>query len=118
MSITKTRRKVAVKRLPIKKEKKTSVKKTPLSGLCTTCAHSAGCGYRSRHNQPVIWCEEFESISAPLIEEASLTAEKGPTATEIHEWDKYKGLCVNCDNRETCQIRDKEIGVWHCEEYR
>jgi hypothetical protein len=29
----------------------------------------------------------------------------------------YKGLCVNCANRETCLYPKPEGGVWHCEEY-
>jgi hypothetical protein len=29
----------------------------------------------------------------------------------------YKGLCVNCANRETCLLPKAEGGVWHCEEY-
>lgn len=29
----------------------------------------------------------------------------------------YKGLCMNCTNRETCLLPKAEGGVWHCEEY-
>ncbi len=30
---------------------------------------------------------------------------------------KYTGLCVNCDNRKDCKIRDNAHVIWHCEEY-
>jgi NADH-quinone oxidoreductase subunit E len=30
---------------------------------------------------------------------------------------KYKGLCLNCANRETCTFPKPEGGVWHCDEY-
>ncbi len=31
--------------------------------------------------------------------------------------DIYKGLCVNCDKRETCTIPKPEGGVWRCKDY-
>jgi len=34
------------------------------------------------------------------------------------EPEVYKGLCVNCENRETCRLAKSEGGIWHCEEYR
>uniref|UniRef100_A0A7C4CB78 Uncharacterized protein n=1 Tax=candidate division WOR-3 bacterium TaxID=2052148 RepID=A0A7C4CB78_UNCW3 len=62
-------------------------------------------------------CEEFDSYTPPAIEELPREAETAPTAADLAEWDQFKGLCVNCENRHDCAIRDKEIGVWHCEEY-
>lgn len=53
----------------------------------------------------------------PTITEET-TVESFPTLEEMREWDEYKGLCVNCENRKDCAIRNKEIGVWHCEEYQ
>ena len=35
-----------------------------------------------------------------------------------HMIDLYKGLCINCDNRNTCKLIQPNGGVWHCEEYR
>jgi len=32
--------------------------------------------------------------------------------------ERFKGLCMNCDNRFECQLPRPEGGVWHCEEYR
>ena len=28
-----------------------------------------------------------------------------------------KGLCINCENRETCILPKPAGGVWQCEEY-
>jgi hypothetical protein len=30
---------------------------------------------------------------------------------------QFKGLCSNCENRNTCVNSRMEGGVWHCEEY-
>lgn len=32
--------------------------------------------------------------------------------------ERFKGLCMNCDNRFECLLPRPEGGVWHCEEYR
>ncbi|MGQ9708129.1 MAG: hypothetical protein ACUVUR_04565 [bacterium] len=53
----------------------------------------------------------------PTITEET-TSESFPTLEEMRDWDEYKGLCLNCENRKDCSIRNNEIGVWHCEEYR
>jgi hypothetical protein len=29
----------------------------------------------------------------------------------------YKGLCANCEKRQTCTLQRPEGGVWHCDEY-
>ena len=31
---------------------------------------------------------------------------------------RFKGLCVNCDDRFICTFRRPESGVWSCEAYR
>jgi hypothetical protein len=85
-------------------------------GLCVNCNHRTACGYRRDPARPVVFCEEFECFTPPSVEAAPVTV-PAPTEQDMADWDKYKGLCVNCDNRETCQIRNAEIGVWHCEEY-
>ncbi len=118
MSVTKAQRKAMVRKVKVKREKKDETKALPLSGLCVTCAHVVRCGFRVRHTQPVIWCEEFEAVNVPLVPEETPEVNDAPSVKQMEEWDKYKGLCVNCENRETCQIRNSEIGIWHCEEYR
>ncbi|MCX7732060.1 MAG: hypothetical protein N2248_02725 [candidate division WOR-3 bacterium] len=87
-----------------------------MQGLCITCNHAAGCVFRKRNKKPVLFCEEFDS-SVPTVEE-QIVEESYPTVEEMREWDEFKGLCVNCENRNDCMIRNRDIGVWHCEEYR
>ncbi len=29
----------------------------------------------------------------------------------------FKGLCVNCTKRDTCEIKKPKEGVWRCDEY-
>lgn len=84
-------------------------------GLCVTCNHIATCSFRRDPGQPVIFCDEFDSYAPSFTEEA--VTESAPSIQDLNEWDQYKGLCVNCEHRKNCAIRDKEIGVWHCEEY-
>ena len=86
-------------------------------GLCQTCAHASACGYIRSPEQPVVFCEEFDSTTLPTVEEVQPLA-AAPTAEDMRLWDEYKGLCVNCDMRETCAIRKPETGIWHCEEYK
>lgn len=85
-------------------------------GLCSTCNNVANCGFLRANGQPIVFCEEFDSIVPTVSEE--VVSEHFPTVEEMREWDEYKGLCINCDNRKDCAIRNREIGVWHCEEYR
>jgi len=35
-----------------------------------------------------------------------------------HMMDLIKGLCINCENRHTCEFTKPNGGIWHCEEYR
>lgn len=38
--------------------------------------------------------------------------------TNTLEKFQFKGLCVNCDHRYNCKIRDKTRVVINCEEYQ
>ena len=49
---------------------------------------------------------------------AAAPSERAPTETAPAESESHhKGLCVNCDNRDTCAFPRSEAGVWFCEEY-
>ena len=100
-------------RNPVRRSTETRV----LLGLCRTCAHASGCGYLRNPEQPVVFCEEFDSTTLPMVADAQPEA-AAPTAEDMRLWDVYKGLCVNCDMRESCAIRKPETGIWHCEEYK
>ncbi len=116
MSVVTARRRAAAKPSLPKPHKPASEPKVP-AGLCSTCNHARNCGYIRNTEQPVLFCEEFGCYVPPVAEELPVEVE-APTLQELEDWDKYKGLCVNCENREDCAIRNPETGVWHCEEYR
>ncbi|KPL18822.1 MAG: hypothetical protein AMJ92_06255 [candidate division Zixibacteria bacterium SM23_81] len=112
------------KESPVVKEK--AIQEIPENmGLCTTCNEAPNCAHAKNSKKPILFCEMFDD-SHPRMEtavpEQSATAgeTKKPqvaSAPEKSETSKLKGLCVNCDNRETCTFPKPEGGVWHCEEY-
>lgn len=85
----------------------------PHRDLCSTCSHTESCGNRSTPQRPIFFCELFEVFAPPPP--AAPAAAREPAAQDAGE---YKGLCVNCDSRNTCIFPKPEGGIWHCEEYR
>jgi hypothetical protein len=47
----------------------------------------------------------------PQTQRRELSAERDCSSTE-------RGLCMNCDVRDTCTFTKPEGGVWFCEEYQ
>ena len=87
--------------------------------LCSTCMHASNCTYRSKSDRYIYYCEEFE-IAPTNIKESQKAACEQPMAKQ-EDCDssfKFKGLCVNCENRKTCNFAKVNGGIWHCEEYR
>jgi hypothetical protein len=113
---TAVRRKVSREPHPAPKPVKRAPQVVKPEGLCSTCNHARSCSYVRNPGQPVIFCEEFDSFMPPVVEAA--VESPAPTIEDLKTWDEYKGLCVNCDQRENCAIRRPETGIWHCEEYR
>ena len=84
--------------------------------LCSTCNHAVACGGRSTPQRPIVFCEEFDvfipmPVAAPALD-VSARAGKRQIAS------KRPGLCMNCDNAETCTTPKPEGGIWHCQEYQ
>jgi hypothetical protein len=88
----------------------------PYRDLCSTCNHAKACGGRSTPEHPIFFCEEFEAFVPAMSPESAPAAPARPT--EGHIASAHTGLCMNCDNAETCTSPKPEGGVWHCEEYR
>jgi hypothetical protein len=88
----------------------------PYRDLCSTCNHAETCGSRSTPERPILFCELFEA-SAPAPTAAPAAAPPAALAGGQGAVE-HKGLCANCENRETCTMARPEGGVWHCEEYR
>ncbi len=106
-----------------KAEKVSAVSKKPeYGGLCSTCNNASTCIYPRDSNRPVLQCEEFDGYAVPS-ERTTVSAILAKTRPQVQsgaeEKDlvKYKGLCMNCENRKTCTFPKPEEGVWHCEEY-
>lgn len=118
-------KKSAAKEKPVVKEK--PVQEIPESmGLCTTCNEAPTCVYAKNAKSPVLFCEMFDNSTSPAeattpsemvaVEQVGIPqAQNAPNKGRL---SNLKGLCVNCDNRETCAFTKPEDGVWHCEEYR
>jgi len=86
----------------------------PYRDLCSTCSHAETCGNRSMPERPILFCEMFEVLAPPLA--VTPSAAREPAGRQ--DAGDYKGLCMNCEDRRTCTLREPEGGVWHCEEYR
>ncbi len=88
---------------------------TKLVGLCSTCNHAGDCSVVRDGGSPVLECEEFDIWQPP-----STAPRKSGAAPEASNRISAaaKGLCGDCENRETCGFVRPEGGVWHCEEYR
>ena len=87
------------------------LQKPELKGLCTTCMQAEGCTYPRNEETGVLFCEEFEVVSAPKFK--IVTPTQNPSTLESN----LKGLCANCNNALLCQFPKPDSGVWHCEEY-
>jgi len=86
-------------------------------GLCSTCNHASTCKHSRNSNNPVWHCEEFDDYSPLAVTNNSHYTHSSSDTGEKYS-EKFKGLCMNCDNRNTCSKSQTEGGVWHCEEYR
>ena len=89
---------------------------TALSGLCVNCIKLNECSYYRRNSKPVIFCEEYE-CAQEIINQAIASPQNDSEVEENMIAGRVKGLCINCERRDTCSFPKPEGGVWHCEEY-
>lgn len=91
----------------------------PSIGLCSTCINADSCVYREARGKDAQYCEMFDAGNGTRpTPDATLTTVVKPGDRKKTRQTKLKGLCVNCENRDTCTLPKAESGVWHCEEYR
>jgi hypothetical protein len=83
-------------------------------GLCSTCSNATTCKYRKKRGFDAIYCEIYVGDT---VSSESDPVEPDESASPSHASREYKGLCMNCANRETCILPKPATGVWHCEEY-
>ena len=92
-------------------------------GICSTCNDAPTCKNSRNSTHPVWHCEQFDNYTPQVIDafdnnmisKGGLQISSKPEAANL---EKYKGLCINCDHRETCIHSHTEGGVWHCAEYQ
>jgi len=89
-------------------------------GICTTCNFAASCANSKSAKNPIYFCEMFDDSMPP---EKKIVAKPGqkpsPTSDIVDKFSsKYKGLCINCENRKTCKFARTDEGIWHCAEYQ
>jgi len=84
--------------------------------LCSNCNHAKACGGRSSPKRPIFFCEEFDVFVPVPASERARAVPMQPTRRQ--STNEPTGLCMNCDDAETCTLPKPEGGVWHCEEYR
>ena len=98
---------------------------TPYRGLCATCKNASTCTYPRDPQRPVLDCCEHEgheecegSVSLALLGTGQIFSRGTDSRVRDTDSAEFKGLCRNCENRDTCTFPKPEGGVWRCEEYR
>ena len=96
----------------------------PSIGLCVNCKHSTACTFCGSSDNPKQFCEEYECMGASCSEiepDIVVVSSEPVTTSEVVTSEQngctYLGLCVNCDNRESCCHTAHAGGIWYCEEY-
>ena len=89
----------------------------PYRDLCSTCNHAEACGHRSTPDRPIFYCENFDAF-VPIAPRPPRATTVDSRSAGVLSAGRRQGLCVNCENRDTCTMPKPEGGVWHCEEYR
>lgn len=90
--------------------------------ICSTCIHAPACTYQKDPDRPVLQCEEFDNCGETSKRNSGTNGSCAENSQVKPEANKNpgtsKGLCMDCDNRETCLYAKPEEGVWHCTEYQ
>ncbi len=87
------------------------------TGLCINCSEAPNCRYRLSASEPILFCEEYHCSSGDQNESALNRPAVHAAGDESEAPSLVRGLCVNCENKETCMLPKAEGGVWYCEEY-
>jgi hypothetical protein len=103
------------------READVKTEQTFYNDLCSTCNHADICVSKKTRQGPVWFCEEFDDYVA--VKELYDTTLQGTDSQDRisaggDNTGQFKGLCINCENRHTCNYLKPNGGVWHCEEYK
>lgn len=89
-------------------------------GLCGTCDNQATCTYPKVPRRPVMQCLEYEELAetAPPRRAPARSQRAQPGVDERSTGVRTgRGLCPDCELRETCTFPRLPGGVWFCEEF-
>lgn len=101
----------------IKRDPEPSVVVPQTGGICSTCRNESNCIYYQSRGEVIHFCEEYDGDEARLVISPKNNAGAAAAPVKIEKLPAYKGLCINCEKRESCRFEKPEEGVWHCEEY-
>jgi len=91
---------------------------TTVNDLCVSCNEAEICAIPAESSRrPKHFCEEFDNYTANSRPRYGANLPQHRPVVFTTETAKYKGLCVNCENRAECSLSRTEGGIWHCEEY-
>jgi hypothetical protein len=103
------------------KEKKVLKTKPDIRGLCLTCKANLYCTFKKGRAQAIVFCDEFDDSETTVLKPKNeMTGQNNQCICDQDEekFSDLKGLCANCEIRETCNFPKPVWGVWHCEEYK
>jgi hypothetical protein len=89
-------------------------------GLCITCNNKDDCSHFVVINGPIVCCEEFDNYTPDtdiLVAASKQDFIEKQISKKKCGGDVY-GLCIDCDNVNSCNTAKNFGGVWHCEEYK
>jgi hypothetical protein len=98
-----------------------------LKAICGSCDRQKSCGFAKSMGQLVLECDEHQGFQGlylstngwkPGTSTRDLKLISGKDALRAVSPGDCVGLCVNCEDRDTCAFPKPPGGVWHCEEYR
>jgi len=95
------------------------------TSICQTCIHFSECAHCQecqRQGKAILHCEDFDDRPALFVVEGESINDGERRANSSKASIPYikgrmKGLCLNCEIRESCRYPIRDGGVWHCEEY-
>lgn len=88
-------------------------------GICPGCALNPRCSLRRDKSTAVWFCESFQCAAEEERGVEPIDIDRCASEMAGCRYDsRFKGLCMNCENREKCTYPKPEGGVWHCSEYK
>ena len=91
------------------------------NGICSTCNDGKICVSKKTRRGPVWFCEQFDDyVAVKELYETAYQPTDSQDRSGIRADDslRFKGLCINCENRQGCNYLKPNGGIWHCQEYK